>query len=612
MKNQSTFHIGGVSLVAAIVYLITCAPGLYYTDSGELAAAASVWGVAHPTGYPLFTLVAHLWSMLPFSSVIGGLNTLSALVMAATAGVTAALINDVLARTTTKASSTSKWVIADAVALLVAFSPTIWSQATSIEVYALNTLLLVLVLFVGLRSSNNVKFTALGGLLVGLMFANHLSVAFLVPGLLVLWWMLQPDNNTAKKHLPWLLSPLVFGASLYALLPLRSAQTPPINWGWVHRGWDEFLYHVKGTQFGVWMFSEDDAVTVNSNIFFDLANQELLWGGWLAVIIGLFAAWKSSKPLAVGLILIATGNLIVSLGYSIPDIDSYFIPTFVVLGLFFAIGIAFILERLPQKVSLVALALPVVAVGLNFNDQDLSDHTAVDAYTEWTIANAEPNAIIFTRQWDYLCSAFWYKQTVEGVRPDIAMIDKELFRRTWYTPYLQQLYPNVMKGAQVAIDNYTPWLEQFENDSEAFNANPRNGAEIQKRFVAMLNAIIDNNPDRPIYMTLELVNEEPGFAVGYDAIPVGPMLRITKNREMRPRTSLDGIREFASAIGNRPARLDSGLRQTVLTALATDALYSIRTLADTALYQELYNETVAIDNSGKFRSSLNQRVGSLR
>ena len=96
MKNQSAFHIGGVSLVAAIVYLITCAPGLYYTDSGELAAAASVWGVAHPTGYPLFTLVAHLWSMLPFSSVIGGLNTLSALLMAATAGVTAALIHDVL------------------------------------------------------------------------------------------------------------------------------------------------------------------------------------------------------------------------------------------------------------------------------------------------------------------------------------------------------------------------------------------------------------------------------------------------------------------------------------------------------------------------------------
>lgn len=56
--------IAGV--VTFCLYVLTQAPGLMYTDTGELAAAAYTWGVAHPTGYPLFTLVAHVWTLLPW------------------------------------------------------------------------------------------------------------------------------------------------------------------------------------------------------------------------------------------------------------------------------------------------------------------------------------------------------------------------------------------------------------------------------------------------------------------------------------------------------------------------------------------------------------------
>src|SRR4030043_225466 len=52
-------------LVAFAVYLITLAPSVVQIDSGELAAVQSTLGIAHPTGYPLFTLLGFLFSKIP-------------------------------------------------------------------------------------------------------------------------------------------------------------------------------------------------------------------------------------------------------------------------------------------------------------------------------------------------------------------------------------------------------------------------------------------------------------------------------------------------------------------------------------------------------------------
>lgn len=609
-RNQTAVHVGGTALLSAIVYVLTCAPGLYYTDSGELSAAASVLGVAHPTGYPLFTLLAHLWTFLPFSSVVGGLNIFNAIVMACAAGGLTAVTAEVLKRTS-NTSTTTRWLVADATALVAAFSTTIWAQATTIEVYALNALLLVLALLATLRSGNNAAYTALAGLVVGLMIANHLSAVFLTPGLLVLWWMQQSEPTTRKQLLPWVFAPTLVGASLYVLLPLRSAQEPPINWGFVHRGWDAFLYHVKGTQFGVWMFSDKDAMAANVDTFFALATNQLLWVGWIAVLYGVYILWKKSRPIAAGLVILIAGNLMISFGYAIPDIESYFVPTFIALSILIAVGLAAVIKNVSEKSSFALLLLPVVPLALNLEQNDLSDHRAVESYTEWTLANAEPNAIIFTRQWDFLCSAFWYQQTVEGVRPDVAMIDKELLRRTWYLPYLQQRYPDIFEGAEQAIDGYRPWLAQFESDAESFNANPRNGAEIQRRFVALLNSIVEANPDRPIYLTPEIINDEQGFAVGYDAIPVGPLLRLTKNTGVQTSTILTGVKDFTDGVGSHSTRLDSSIKSVVLNALATDALFAAQNVGNTSAYKELYRAIVDLDKSGAIPRALDQRVGKL-
>ncbi len=529
-----------VGLIAGAVYLVTQAPGLYYTDTGELAAAAHTWGVAHPTGYPLFTLIAHVWQMLPWPSVIKGLNILSALLVAATASVLTIVVRDVLRLTAPTLDVRPRTIIGAATALLWAFSPTVWAQTTAVEVYGLNTLLFLLVVSSQQQAASHtqrdasalaVRYSLLSGLVFGLMLANHLSSIFLAPGLLYWWWKMQPSAEAAKRRIGWLLAPSLLGPMMYLILPMRSAAMPPINWGWVHRGWDAFVYHVKGTQFGVWMFSDSAAMRENTSTFFSLASQELLWIGWIGAVIGLVALWKVQRQMAIALLLLIVGNLGISLGYAIPDIDAYFLPTLTVLAILLGIGIGKLTDIKilhPFILSPFFVILGFISLFLNYPTMDHSSHRAVPAYTMWAMDHAQPRAIIITRQWDYMCSAFWYLQTVEGVRPDVVMIDKELIRRTWYLPHLQHLYPDVMKGAKAAIDAYMPWLEQFEADADAFKTNPRNNAEIQRRFVDVLNAIVESNTDRPIYITPEMMTDEQGFAAEYRAVPVGRLVRLSR------------------------------------------------------------------------------------
>jgi len=45
---------------AAILALVTMSRSVGYVDSGELAAAATILGVPHPTGYPLMMIVSRL------------------------------------------------------------------------------------------------------------------------------------------------------------------------------------------------------------------------------------------------------------------------------------------------------------------------------------------------------------------------------------------------------------------------------------------------------------------------------------------------------------------------------------------------------------------------
>src|SRR2546429_4633201 len=57
-----------VSLGALILYGGTLAPTTQFWDTSEDIAAAYVLGIPHPPGNPLFTIIAHVWGLLPLAA----------------------------------------------------------------------------------------------------------------------------------------------------------------------------------------------------------------------------------------------------------------------------------------------------------------------------------------------------------------------------------------------------------------------------------------------------------------------------------------------------------------------------------------------------------------
>src|SRR2546423_6170237 len=76
-----------VTVTAALLYFFTAARDIVVGDTPELITAAVTLGVAHPPGYPLFTMLGHLFSLIPFGPIPFRVNLLSVVCDSLTIGV---------------------------------------------------------------------------------------------------------------------------------------------------------------------------------------------------------------------------------------------------------------------------------------------------------------------------------------------------------------------------------------------------------------------------------------------------------------------------------------------------------------------------------------------
>src|SRR4051794_17062430 len=76
-----------VTALSGVLYFCTAARDIVTGDTPELITVAATLGVAHPPGYPLFTLLGHLFSLLPIGPIPFRVNSLSVVCDALAVGV---------------------------------------------------------------------------------------------------------------------------------------------------------------------------------------------------------------------------------------------------------------------------------------------------------------------------------------------------------------------------------------------------------------------------------------------------------------------------------------------------------------------------------------------
>ena len=186
VSRSFSYHLPLTVLVISlfIIYLNTLAPGLTWanggSDGGDLITAAYTGGIAHPSGYPLYLLLARLFQFLPIGSLAFRTNLLS---MVAAIG-SAVLIYELVVRALENLERKYACLAGVAAGLAFGLSPLIWSQAVITEVYTLQAFLTVSILSLSAYSFRGVppkKMENIRGLVFGLAMGNHITTFFLIP-----------------------------------------------------------------------------------------------------------------------------------------------------------------------------------------------------------------------------------------------------------------------------------------------------------------------------------------------------------------------------------------------------------------------------------------------
>lgn len=298
------------TLISGAVYFYTAQPNVGLLDSGEFIAAAQHFGVPHPTGYPLWTLLAWLFQLLPLGNAAWEVNLFSGFCGALAVGATTLLASSMLrwmmpwwGAPEGRANAVVVALIAGTFGLLFAFSFSFWTQAVIAEVYTLHGLLIGLFLLSLYwwvrRPERDLPILATFFSFSLCMSNHHLTLALaplplLVPLLVrrsVFWevlvaavvsaslvylgfaWLSNDATtwSTAMRFfyfallgllvllvLKWrrtdvrivLLVPLavILGLLPYAYMPLASSTNPPMNWGYT-RTPEGFFYSINRTQY---------------------------------------------------------------------------------------------------------------------------------------------------------------------------------------------------------------------------------------------------------------------------------------------------------------------------------------------------------------------------
>ena len=426
-----------LAVVSLAVYGATLTPSLSYLspDGNELATVPYVLGLAHSPGYPLYTWLGKAFTLIPLGDIAHRVNLMSA----ASGALAIAGLYLILALLLPIAAPLRRPAAA-LCALLLAFSPTAWSQAVIAEVYAPNLALMALTLLLLLRwehTRRDLDFF-LFSLTFGLSLGTHISDLGFAPTFAV--FILLIDPRVLKRPTWWLagLAGFGLGVAQFAWLPLRAStlndrmmlERAPVTLSGI---FNYTLGAFPQLRFAFPLAALPDRVV----IYLDLLLQEFGVLGILGGVVGL-ASLLFRRPrhyfLLVGMYLVHVWFFI---QYRAFDLEVFFLPAHFLWAIFLAFGltealggISALMDHLlggsrARAFSRLVLAcgtvsLAVIPLTQNWAASDHSNDVALNDFYANVWEMLPPGSALLTPSGVFGYDAFYWP-LVYGTRPDVLL-----------------------------------------------------------------------------------------------------------------------------------------------------------------------------------------------
>ncbi|MBY0486090.1 MAG: DUF2723 domain-containing protein [Flavobacteriaceae bacterium] len=201
--------------IALITYTLTVEPTMSFWDCGEYIATAAKLEVGHPPGAPLFQMLGAFFAMFATSketialmvnmmSVFSSAFTILFLFWSSTI-----LLKKIISSYTEIDKNNSIVILGSSFvgALAFTYSDSFWFNAVEAEVYAMATLLIALLLWLGLRWEQEMhepkgnRWLLLISLVVGLSFGIHFMALLTIPSIGFLYFFKNYKKVTIKNFI---------------------------------------------------------------------------------------------------------------------------------------------------------------------------------------------------------------------------------------------------------------------------------------------------------------------------------------------------------------------------------------------------------------------------
>lgn len=448
----------------------------YGADSGDLVTAAFTFGIPHPPGYPLYTLIAALFARLPIGEPALGVAVLSGLA-ASGAVFVFARAGDALLHGT----DVFTLFIPPLATLGFAFAPLLWSQATIPEVYTVNLFFVAVILWACVTNDSRRMHAA--ALAFGFGMAHHPSILLLAPGA---WIALKPTWRDARA-LGWVIAPLVF----YAYLPLAALGNPPVKWGDPLTP-ERFFWLVSAALYRPYWFALDTADMLHRVAFSARALLDQFTFVGLALVLWGAIQWGMTRArVFFALLLMFVPMVAYAIVYASRDSFLYLLPAFAIALLWFLYGVSGIVElfgndRVLRGAAVASLALfPIFNAATNYAAMNISRDRAAYEYARMNLAALPFDAVLFADGDEALFALWYYRHAVAYQNARSVIVSQGLLHYDWYYDGLRRTMSEVQfrspeelttvqqraqeiirvtfaEGRAICVTDSSPLLPEFE------------------------------------------------------------------------------------------------------------------------------------------------------
>jgi hypothetical protein len=428
----------GVPIVLFIgtlgVYISNLCPSLWLMDSGEFVFHASVLGIPHPTGYPLYIQLGKFMTFLPGLDAPLAINLFSAIM----ASLTVAFLYRIIYMLE------KRMLVSATAALLFGFSLTFWWQAEIAEVYSLHTFFLVWMtyLLLRVRETGDLRAFLLLSFVLGLSFTHHMSTVLITPAILYFVWTFRRSEVLSFRIIVPAFILFLVGLSVYLFIPLRAGLPPPFNYPQLHGVdpgkltglfWLVTGRIVKADMFQYGMGEMDKPITY----YLVIMARDFLYIGIPIGIYGAMVQYKRDLRIFITFLLAFLAYVVFFINYGVVDQYVFFIPSFLFWSIWVGVGLSDLNRRIISfkgtggkgtvligSFSASMVLLVALSIITDYRQLDFTNKREPEEFTQRVLDHVEDNALI-TSIYE-ATPLLWYHHYVSGMKPSVEIHDRGL------------------------------------------------------------------------------------------------------------------------------------------------------------------------------------------